>query len=480
MVGVMENRALVNVAAGTATMGSVTGCLGVLKVLLLALDIESAPEPPPRVSAVDTLDPFLPARVRTLSKSEHRVRPPSMLAFRHIVDRTKPEVAFGASTGSLRMAPESARPHVGHPATCVSLWDVPGQGLVLALESLTDNKSPMIDWRTDPLQDRDGAGFRPTVDEFLAPFDLTSGACLDDVFPGLNRRMCAPTTYRPLHEIVIHSHRGVGDCEAIEGLLVEVVSSGGDRVRSLVDGSRTGPQARDAAQQWGVLWGWDRIPLVDRPVQSGAAIAVREDSFAVLFDLEATAPGSDYAGRCTSEMIYGLVSWVAVRGRASADYWRTLTHLRSHEELTGDRLLEALDDVAAMQARKMERTLLRKESVHDDRFHSWTQPTQLRALMARRVSDEIAALDEELGTAVNVIEHAMLRSAELRGARHSRLARGWSAAAAAIAVVALFAALAAVPDESQPTLFPHWMYALSASVALTLSVVVVAVLWRRS
>jgi len=475
----MENRALVNSGVGASAVGSVTGCLGVLKVFLLALDIEAAPQTPTRVPPVEKMEPFLPARIADYPDSDHGVRPPCMLAFRHLVDPTRPELSFGASTGSLRQAPEATRPYVGHPATCVSLWDVPGHGLVLALESLTDNGSPLVDWRSDPLQDRDGAGFRSVLRGFLAPFGLTAGACLNDVFPGLNRRLSGPTTYRPLHELVLHRHRGVGDREVIEGMLVEVVSSGGDRVRSLVDGPRVGPEARAAARSWGVLWKWDRVPLVDRPVQPGAAIAVREDSAAVLLDLEATALGSDYVGHGTREMIYGLVPWVAVRARASADYWKTVAHLRHPEGLDGDRLAEALDDIAIMQARRMERALLRKESVHDDRFHSWTQPTQLRALMARRVADDLAELDEELATAVEVVEHALLRSAELRGARHTRLAQGWSAAASVIAIVALFAALAAVPATSQPTLFSHWVHALTTAIALTAGVVLVVVVWRR-
>ncbi|UYP19253.1 hypothetical protein OED52_01345 [Rhodococcus sp. Z13] len=475
----MADRALAKSGVGVSTVGFVTGCVGVLKVFLLALDVDAAPEPPPREPAVGGTEPFLPARIREHSDSGHGVRPPSMLAFRHVVDRTRPELTFGVPTGVLRTDPYSARPFVGRPAACVSLWDVPGHGLVLALEALTDDSAPMIDWRSDPLQNRDGAGFEAVLDEFLAPFDLAGRASLDDLFPGLGRQLYVQATWKPVRELVVHRHRGVGDREIVEGLLVEVVSNGGERVHSLVDGPRTGSDARAAARSWGVLWGWDRVPLVDRPVQPGAAIAVREDSSAVLFDLEATAPGTDDAGHGTGEMIYGLVPWVAVRARASADYWKTLEHLRSPEGLTGDRLADALEDIAAMQARRMERTLLRKESIHDDRLHSWTRPTQLRALLARRVADEIDTLDAELATAVDVIEHAMLRSAELRGARHTRLAQGWSAAGAVIAVVALFAALAAVPDTSEPTLFEHWAHALALAVALTLGVVLAVGVWRR-
>ncbi|TCN49053.1 hypothetical protein EV641_117121 [Rhodococcus sp. SMB37] len=473
----MEDRALVRSGAGAAAVGSVTGCHGVLKVFLLALDIEAAAVSPPPVAAVDELEPFLPARIGTLPRTEHGVRPASLLAYRHITDRESAPLSFGSSTGALRSG--AAHPFVGSPATCLSLWEIPGHGLVLALESLSDDKSPLIDWRADPLQDRDGAGFRPAVDEFLAPFSLTSAACLNDLFPGLNRRMPAPTTYSPLSDLVVHRHRGVGDQEIVEALIVEVVSSGGDRVRELVDGRRTDSQARATAQMWGVLWNWDRVPLVERPVQPGAAVAVREDCGAVLLDLEATPVGSDYVGHGTSEMIFELLPWVAMRAHCSTDFWRVLDHLRNHDDLTGDRLVEALDDIAAMQARKMERALLRKASLHNDRFHSWTQPTQLRSLLVRRVADEIADLDAELEGAVEVIERAVLRSAELRGAHHSRLARGWSAAGGAIAVVALFAALAAVPGTSEPTLFPHWMYALTASIALTATVILGVVLWRR-
>ncbi|WP_138998660.1 hypothetical protein [Rhodococcus zopfii] len=474
----MEDRALVKSGAGVTAVASVTGCHGVLDVFLLALDIDASTVPRPPIPRVEAVEPFLPARVGADPATDHGVRPAVLLAYRHIIDRARPDVSFGVSTGALRSGSTTACPYVGAPATCVSLWEIPGHGLVLALEALTD-KSPLVGRRIDPLQDRDGQGFRPTVDGFVAPFGLTSSASLEDLFPGINRMMPAPTTYRPLHEIVVHRHRGVGDREVVEALMVEVVSSGGERVRDLVDGSTTGPTARAAARAWGVVWGWDRVHLVDVPAQPGAAIAVREDSGAVLLDLEATAVDSDYTTRGTGEMIFGLLSWVAMRASCSRDFWQVLAHLRNHEDLDGDRLRAALDDVAAMQARKMERVLLRKESIRDDRFPSWTQPTQLRSVLVRRVADEIADLDGELADAAEVIEHAVRRSVELRGQHHSRLARAWSAAASVLAVVALFAALAAVPAESEPTLFPHWLYAFSVTLALTVVTITVAVLWRR-
>ena len=477
VVSVMEYRALVKSGAGATAVASVTGCHGVLDVFLLALDIDASTVQRPPIPPVDEVEPFLPARIGTDPATDHGVRPAVLLAYRHIVDRTRPDVSFGVSTGALRAGSTGVRPFVGAPANCVSLWEIPGHGLVLALEALTD-KPALVGRRIDPLQDRDGKGFRPTVDGFLAPFELTSSASLEDLFPGINRMMPAPTTYRPLPEIVVHRHRGVGEREVVEALMVEIVSSGGERVRDLVDGSTTGPLARDVARAWGVVWRWDRVHLVDVSAQPGAAIAVREDCGAVLLDLEAASADSDYTTRGTGEMIFGLLPWVAMRASCSRDFWRVLAHLRNHEDLDGDRLRAALDDVAAMQARKMERALLRKESIHDDRFHSWIQPTQLRSVLVRRVAGEIADLDGELAEAAEVIEHAVRRSVELRGQRHSRLAHGWSAAASVIAVVALFAALAAVPAESEPTLFPHWLHAFSLTLGLTAVVIAVAVLWR--
>ncbi|MEE2035321.1 hypothetical protein [Rhodococcus chondri] len=468
----MEDRALVKSGTGATTVASVTGCNGVLKVVLLALDIDCGPQPP-SVAAVEAVEPFLPARIGAAPPSDHSVRPASLLAYRHVTDPTSPPVAFGVPTAALRADQLAARPYVGHPATCLSLWEIPGNGLVLALERLSDNSSRLVDSRIDPLDE--GAEFRTAIDGFLAPFGLSMESGPNELFPGLNRLMPVPETYRPLRELVVYRHRG-GTGAVIEALAIEVLSSGGDRVRELVDGS--GSLSR-AARPRGRAWAWDRITLGDRPVQPGAAIAVREDAAAVLFDLEATVAGHDYLGCGTREMIYALLPWVALRAGSSTDFWRVLSHLRSREDLAGDRLVAALDDVATMQARKMERALLHKESQHDARCPSWTGSTQLRSLLVRRVYADNAELDAELAEAVRVVEHSQLRSTELRGERHSRLARGWSVAAGALAIVVLFAALATVPVVVQPTLFPHWVPAVITVAALTGTAITAAVLWRR-
>ncbi|MGW0174504.1 hypothetical protein ACWDUM_11735 [Rhodococcus sp. NPDC003322] len=474
----MTSRAGVQSGPAPTNVGSAGACNGVLRMFLLALDVREGPSPT-RVEPVLAVEPFLPARIGPRPRTERGVRPAVLLAYRHRSEAGA-ELTFGAATAAMRSGEPGVRPYVGPAATCLSLWEVPDNGLVLALESLSDvPDTTLVGWNTDPLQDRDGAGFRPAVDAFLTVFGLDSDASLVDLFPGLHTRLSDPAVHRPLTDVVVHSHRGIGDQEAIEGLVVEVTADGADRVRGLVEGPQTGPLARAAAGRWGVLWHWDRVSLVDQPVEPGATVAVREDSAAVLLDLEATARGHDYVGSGTREMLYCLLPWVAIRARCSMDFWQVLDHLRCREDLTGDRLVQALDDVAAMQARRMERALLRKEHQRDNRYHSWTQPTQLRSILVRRAAEETEELDIELAEAVRVIEHGLLRSAELRGARHSRLANAWSVLAGVIAAVALFAALAAIPATTEPTLFTHWAYALTATTVMMGSVVAAAVLWRR-
>jgi len=430
---------------GHRVPASSTRRAGSLDVFLLALNIPGRPgdwgqesEPSPRPGSA----PFLPA------SNAHPVSaslPVHLVAVRECIECTNGELVLGTCSAPI---------HVGPPAHCLSLWAVPGHGAVLACEA----------WTADPVEglaDWCGSGVDGTVDRLLAPFGLTADARLHEVFPDLDPTL--PNVR--LSELVA----GTGHERASAALAVEVSSDGGDRVRQRMDGGGT-----DAAG-----WSWERIALVDRPARAGAAIAVREDAGAILFDLDATAADHDHDVFGVSEMIRALVPWVAVRSRHAADYRLVLDHLRDHDALEDARLLAALDDVAAVQARRMERVLLVTEARHDGESLLRMSPAQLRTVMVRRLSAEMTALDAELGEATRVIERALLRSAERRGNRQSRIAQAWSVAAGVIAVVAVFAALAAVPAVDQPTLFGHWLEALAATVAITAGVIVVVIVWRR-
>ncbi|WP_031939037.1 hypothetical protein [Prescottella defluvii] len=415
---------------------------GVLEVFLLALDIEDLPAD----ESVDRtgFEPFLPATHVDPARTHLPVR----------LAAARREVPTAADGPQLVLGTDSGAIHVGRSADCLSLWSVPGHGAVLACEALVaDAGEDCIDWHTGTLN--------ATVDRLLAPFGLTTASRLHDLFPGLD----VSSANVPLAGLVC----GTGHDRASAGVAIEVTGNGGARVRHRAGGSGT-----DAAG-----WAWESIALVDRPVRDDAAIAVREDAGAILFDLDATADDHDHDVFGVSEMIRALVPWVAVRARHTADYRLVLDHLRDHETLEDGRLLAALDDVAAVQARRMERVLLVTEARHDGVSLPRMSPAQLRTVLVRRLSDEMTVLDAELGEATRVIERALLRSAERRGSRHSRIAQAWSVAASAIAVVAVFAALAAVPAVEEPTLFGHWLEALVATIAITAGVVVVAVFWRR-
>lgn len=371
--------------------------------------------------------------------------PVNLLAIREYVEVTGDPLVLGKGSAPL---------HIGPPAHCLSLWEVPGHGVVLACEDWTaDPVEGLADWRA--------SGIDAAVDRLLAPFGLAADARLRDVFPDVDPAL--PDAR--LSELVA----GTGHERASAGLVVEVRGDGGDRIRQRVSGPGT-----DVAG-----WRWERLALAERPVRDGAAIAVREDAGAILLDLEAAAADHDHDVFGVSEMIRALVPWVAVRARHAADYRMVLDHLRDHDTLEDSRLLAALDDVAAVQARRMERVLLVAEARHEGVALPRMSPAQLRTMLVRRLSGEMAALDAELEEATRVIERALLRSAERRGHRHSTIAQAWSVAAGVIAVVAVFAALAAVPAVDQPTLFRHWLEALAATIAITAGVVVVVVAWRR-
>lgn len=370
---------------------------GCLDVFLLALNIPDRPDDSAERSELAGgcgSGPFLPAsNPDPVSVS----LPVNLLAVRECVEFTADPLVFGNGSAPI---------HVGPPAHCLSLWAVPGHGVVLACEDWTaDPVEGLADWRASGV---DGA-----VDRLLAPFGFTTDTRLRDVFPDAH----AVLPNVRLADLVA----GTGHERASAGLVVEVRGDGGDRVRQGVGGRGT-----DVAG-----WRWERVALAERPAREGAVVAVREDAGAILLDLEAVAADHDHAVFGVSEMIRALVPWVAVRAR------------------------------------------------HDGAALARMAPAQLRTMLVRRLSTEMAALDAELGEATRVIERALLRSAERRGHRHSRIAQAWSVAAGVIAVVAVFAALAAVPAVDQPTLFGHWLEALAATIAITAGVIVVVVAWRR-
>ncbi|WP_241665970.1 hypothetical protein [Prescottella subtropica] len=412
---------------------------GVYDVFLLALDVQGIPadpdaggEPVPRL--------FLPA-----SRCDRA----------SVTLRADPVAVRVSVTGAdLTLESGSTAVYVGPEGQCLSLWTVPGQGAVLACESWAEEPvAGVVDWD----HDRIGA----LVDRFLAPFGLSVTDRLCDVFPDADPPL--PTVS------VAESFADTGHERSCAGLAIGVCADGGRQVRRRIEDAGTD----------GAGWCWDGVLLASSPARSGAGVAVREDAGAIVFDIEAVAAEHDHDVFGVTEMIGALVPWVAVRARHAMDYRLVLDHLRAPDPLDDGRLIDALNDVESVQARRMERILLVTEARHDGVAATRMSPAQLRTLLVRRLSAEMDVLDRELGEATRAIERALLRSAEQRGSRHSRLAQAWTVAAGAIAVVAVFAALASIPAVDEPTMFGHWLEALAATIVITVGVVAVVALWRR-
>ncbi len=411
-------------------------------MFLLALDVPGGAEIAAPADGARTLPspPFLPAVRHDLASVTIGA---SLSAVRAIADGTELDLGNDASATLS-----------GPSGNCLSLWTVPGQGAVLVCES----------WAAEPVEgvvDWSHGQFGAAVDRFLAPFGLSVDDRLSDVFPDVGSSL--PDA--PLADLLADT----GHERSCAGLAIEVSADGGRRVRNRIEGSGTDPDG----------WNWESIALAASPARAGAAVAIREDAGAIVFDVEAVAADHDHAVFGVPEMIGALVPWVAVRARHAMDYRLVLDHLRAPDPLDDGRLIEALGDVEAVQARRMERILLTAEARHDGVAPTRMSPGQLRTVLVRRLSAEMATLDGELGEGIRAIERALLRSAEQRGNRHSRLAQAWSVAAGAIAVVAVFAALASIPAVDEPTMFGHWLEALVATLAITVGVVVIVVLWRR-
>ncbi len=139
--------------------------------------------------------------------------PVNLLAVRECVEFTADPLVFGNGSAPI---------HVGPPAHCLSLWAVPGHGVVLACEDWTaDPVEGLADWRASGV---DGA-----VDRLLAPFGFTTDTRLRDVFPDAH----AVLPNVRLADLVA----ATGHERASAGLVVEVRGDGGDRVRQGVGGT---------------------------------------------------------------------------------------------------------------------------------------------------------------------------------------------------------------------------------------------------
>ncbi|MFE7422194.1 hypothetical protein [Rhodococcus sp. NPDC057529] len=83
-----------------------------LRVILLPLDIVESADPVP-VSAVEKVEPFLPARISPATITGDDGPHARLLAFRHLVVRSSPLVTFGLALDRHRVPDGPAHPYIG-------------------------------------------------------------------------------------------------------------------------------------------------------------------------------------------------------------------------------------------------------------------------------------------------------------------------------------------------------------------------------
>jgi hypothetical protein len=429
-----------------------------LRVILLPLDIVESTDPV-AVPAVVEVEPFLPARISAGTAAGDDGPRAQLLAFRHIVDRSSSPVTFALATGNRRGPDGRHRPYVGPPATCLSLWEVPGNGLVLACEELTSNRADsLIDRHHDPLRDGGSPEFWSAIEAFLRPFGLTADASPIDIFPRLDTRLPNSAVYRPLRSLTIHG-RHPTDQFTLEGLLIEVHTDGVETVRRLVDEPGTTPCAEAAPRSYPGHLRWYRAPLIDRTSRLGSGVAIREDARALAVNVGAPATGPGRLDRSTREMLYCLIGWVALRAQHSADHRRVLSLLRSRRQLGERGALAGLGDIAAARTRMVETRLLQAHPASAHSVPPRIESTHLRSTLVHRTADEIAFLHTELGKLCDSAESSLLPHA-IASARERRSTLVAVAGAGALFVTSLHAVVAASPEDVQ-----RWGFTVAVTTA---------------
>lgn len=430
-----------------------------LRVILLPLNIVESADPV-TVPAVDEVEPFLPARISAPSATGDDGPQAQLLAFRHIVDRSSPPIAFGHALDDQRVPDGRQRRYVGPPATCLSLWEVPGNGLVLACEELTpDRAGSLIDRHNDPLRGDGSPEFWAAIEAFLRPFGLTPEASPIDIFPRLDTRLPRSGVYRPLRSLTIRGPNWT-ERDTLEGLIIEVHTDGVETVRRLVDEPGTPPCAGAGSRSYRGHLRWHRVPLIDRAPRLGSGIAIREDARALAADVGAAATGPDHFDRGTRAMLYCLIGWVALRAQHSADHRRVLSLLRHRRQLGERGALACLGDIAAARTRMIETRLLQTHPAGAHPAPPRLESTHLRSTLVHRAADEIAFLHTELGKLCDSAESCLLPHA-LAPARDRRSTLVSVAAAGALFATALHAAVAASPGDLQ-----RWGFTVAVTAAI--------------
>ena len=456
--------------------------------------------------------PFLPARADFQAKEDRTWTtddkvasfwgwPPAVLLAARVVTSDDPfMITFGRSVKTLAEESDSDQPLVEPASSSYSLWQVPGMGVVLALEKLVRLSAPPGETVAE-VSDELGAHLREPTDQrsgaselleyFTGDRQCTLGTLFGDAVSDL-----ADLDTRVAQRLIPRRTAIMGQRQ-VEGLLVSVASSTqGLGVESLLlqkhpDKEDTFEES-DAEQEAGYGWRYTPVSLTQEPANPSAVCALRSDGHVAVLDLDAFSIYHDYLDQSYGgHTVAALIPLAGLLGQRAQDFCLVTEGLRffgaagvergvdgpdprrKHsdkqelclEEGRLTKLRGLRDDTQEVWVRMELRRLLQEQLFNESSFVTWSVEEALRRQMARLAladvvsSDDITpGTDDPLDKSLMVLDAVLqrqLREAELEQQRDEQkqtnrtraVLQGSAGVVAGAGLLGLFAALAAVPQK---------------------------------
>lgn len=182
-----------------------------VRTMLVPLDIPNGRTEQPVVPAFFETEPFLPAQGGAAWARASEL--PRLIAVRVCSER-RPTPTVSRTPAGLPVRRVGTSVALDAPAACLSLWEVPAHGHVLACEQLTGTATDIAV----------GDGPRDCIEHdlaaSLAPFGLTLDASPVDLFARLDTRLPGPSMYRPLRELAVSAGEPSAP-GAVDGICIE-------------------------------------------------------------------------------------------------------------------------------------------------------------------------------------------------------------------------------------------------------------------
>lgn len=462
---------------------------GVLRTLILPLDVDVAglPTQPVDVEAGTHIELFAPGQRDALERFldpdapkaawTERATPgdiglglPEVLATR-VYRFDAPSVRFGASETTLDQSPGDVerRTWVVAPAVCITLWSTSALP-VLTIErlELRPSDGSLLGMCRDAGYARDVVA---AVEGLLAGTPLDQAFSLADVFRAprtswLRRRHRESWTV-PVASLRVAATEHVRGVPVTECLFAVTAPAATDLVDTLlvpiVDDSFV---EDERAQASGTTHRWAALTIVEKPAEARAVSAIRDDSRHLFLNLEAMSVNHDYRGAATGGILPAAIPVVALRAATAKDYRRLVDEFgpTSRDRKVDDRIAAVEQVKMGVLHRQMVQRLIAVEA-----FRKWTTPGALASELYNRIGAPMAELANHSAQAAEIVQNMLDRVREQRQQRNERLVQALSPAAGVVALGSLFAALASVPDPSEPSL----LVALPDALAVTLALVAV-------